>query len=163
MDVGSFMPGLECTITDGPILELGAGYLLGCSMSVYSEAALKRWQNPEYRAKHVGRKRSPETIAKVAAALKGRPRPDMIIRNRERGQSPESRRRISESKTKAWHEKGYGGKHNWVRTNFADPGSCETCGSQRYLDWASIEHTYTQNREDWLRLCRRCHQRLDAV
>lgn len=30
-----------------------------------------------------------------------------------------------------------------------------------FLEWASIGHSYSQDRDGWLRLCKKCHARAD--
>jgi hypothetical protein len=60
----------------------------------------------------------------------------------------------------------YNGLHSWLRRNFPKTGVCEDCGAvatSRAHDYASIDHTYTRNREDWLELCRACHKKLDRA
>lgn len=103
-----------------------------------------------------------EIRAKISEAKKGKPRPDVIRRNQQ-GWTSEQRLRYSATRTRSWEDKGYSGRHNWIRENFGDPGQCENCGASGRLEWASIEHTYTQNREDWMRLCARCHREMDET
>lgn len=58
----------------------------------------------------------------------------------------------------------YKNLHSWVNKNFGRPRKCDDCGTttaKRY-DWATIENRYTKLRSDWRRLCRSCHQKLDA-
>ena len=60
---------------------------------------------------------------------------------------------------------GYQGIHTWVRRKFGRVDHCAFCGSKgskkRGCDWANIDHLYTRNRKDWIRLCRKCHYRYD--
>lgn len=91
----------------------------------------------------------PERRAATIAALVGHP------------VSPATREKLRKAIEKPWESKGYGAKHAWVRERFEDPGACEDCGATSRLEWASINHTYTQRREDWRRLCVRCHHRMD--
>lgn len=58
--------------------------------------------------------------------------------------------------------------HLLVNKAFGRPRVCEDCGStdaKRY-DWANngsnYGYPYVVNREDWVRLCRSCHQKKDA-
>ena|ERR1043166_3927472 len=58
----------------------------------------------------------------------------------------------------------YKNLHKWVNDNFGRPRVCEDCGTteaKRY-DWAVIDGKYTKDRNHWKRLCRSCHQKLDA-
>lgn len=54
-----------------------------------------------------------------------------------------------------------GAIHVWLNKNFPRAGRCEHCGREGRTDYASINHTYTRNHEDWLELCRSCHQIFD--
>lgn len=58
--------------------------------------------------------------------------------------------------------------HVKVSKAFGKPRKCEECGTteaKRY-DWANLGenygYPYVVRREDWRRLCRSCHQKLDA-
>ena len=55
----------------------------------------------------------------------------------------------------------YRSKHKWVENNFGKPEKCEHCNvdglTGREIHWASISHEYKRERDDWLRLCRKCH------
>ena len=78
--------------------------------------------------------------------------------------SPATRAAISQARAVPWAAKSLAARHRWVRINFDDPGGCEYCGVQWMpLEWASLGHTYTQNRADWKRLCVRCHRRMDKL
>jgi len=99
---------------------------------------------------NLGRKHTPEARAKISAGRTG-------IRHSE-----ETRRHLSEIRRIPWGQMSWAAKHKWARKNFEDPGLCEVCGVEwMRLEWASIGHTYTQNRVDWKRLCTRCHSRMD--
>ena len=59
--------------------------------------------------------------------------------------------------------------HRKVAKVFGTPSECEDCGTteaKRY-DWANLGNNYgypyVVKREDWKRLCRSCHQKLDAA
>jgi hypothetical protein len=59
---------------------------------------------------------------------------------------------------------GKSGAHNWLDNTFGRPKKCEKCGTEdnkRTYDWASKDHKYQKNREDYLRLCRSCHRKYD--
>lgn len=52
--------------------------------------------------------------------------------------------------------------HTWVCKNWQKPKSCENCGKQKRLDWANKSGNYlTNDRNDWLAICRSCHIRMD--
>lgn len=58
--------------------------------------------------------------------------------------------------------------HVKVNKAFGRPQKCEDCGTTtaRRYDWANLGNNYgypyVVKREDWRRLCRSCHQMLDA-
>jgi hypothetical protein len=52
--------------------------------------------------------------------------------------------------------------HQWINRHFPRTGQCEKCGGTGKTEYASIDHTYTRNRADWLELCRSCHLRVDG-
>lgn len=90
---------------------------------------------------------------------------------------PEIRERIS----KGWFKKGdtpynkgkpsllkkdnpgYEALHEWVERWFGKPKKCEYCKTEfaKIYDWANRSNQYLRNRDDWIRLCRKCHMRYD--
>jgi hypothetical protein len=63
---------------------------------------------------------------------------------------------------KSWNELSYSGRHMRVSATFKCPGECESCGaSDARMEWASIDHSYKEGREHWLRLCVTCHRVMD--
>lgn len=55
---------------------------------------------------------------------------------------------------------GYPGIHAWIRT-YGNKTECEFCSSKNNLDWANKSGDYKRNKEDWIRLCRKCHIKHD--
>lgn len=59
---------------------------------------------------------------------------------------------------------GCSGVHNWIR-KLGQPTKCEICGRDGLtgcqIHWANKNHTYKRNREDWMRLCAKCHKKYD--
>lgn len=54
--------------------------------------------------------------------------------------------------------------HKWMNKHHPRTGRCEGCGAtDRVTALASVGHTYTRNRADWLELCYPCHRALDGV
>lgn len=55
--------------------------------------------------------------------------------------------------------------HTWVRRNFTKQPGCEMCGSidDKNYNWANKSNKYTRNRDDWLFLCKKCHNNFDNV
>lgn len=70
-----------------------------------------------------------------------------------------------EANTKEWGEKRYSARHTWVRKNLPKPTKCESCGKENLtankIHWANKDHKYSQNKEDWMALCRPCHAKYD--
>jgi len=57
---------------------------------------------------------------------------------------------------------GYHGVHSWVKKILGKPSLCEDCGatvSKRFM-WHNISGEYLRNKEDWRRLCAKCHANL---
>lgn len=57
----------------------------------------------------------------------------------------------------------YASKHEWAGRQWGKPSRCEHCAAEdrKSYDWANISGEYRREREDWLRLCRPCHQKFD--
>src|SRR4030095_3985210 len=132
-----------------------------------------------------GSRHSPESIEKMRQAAAG-----MSLKTRKKMRQaklgtlipPETREKMrlaalgrkfspeaveKRSGPRSWNWKGddvsYSGLHRWVRRNFGLPRLCQVCGTteaKRY-DWASRRRIYSRDRSEWLRLCRRCHNRRD--
>lgn len=59
---------------------------------------------------------------------------------------------------------GYYAKHAWVSRHFGKPDKCEKCKTtQGIFEWANMSGTYKREREDWMRLCVKCHKSYDKV
>lgn len=59
----------------------------------------------------------------------------------------------------------YSGIHKWVSKYFGHPMTCEWCGFETknsyQIHWANLSGLYRRDREDWARLCAKCHYALD--
>lgn len=105
-------------------------------------------QIEKYRLTSLGRKHSPEAKEKIRLASIGRKFSDV------------TRKRISTAKMK--ENAGYGSIHDWVRRWKGTPNLCENCGAtDRYMNWANIDHQYKRVLEDYIRLCVPCHREFD--
>lgn len=52
--------------------------------------------------------------------------------------------------------------HGYICQISGMPQKCEHCQSTtKKCEWASINHTYTMDPKDWIRLCHACHMRFD--
>lgn len=58
---------------------------------------------------------------------------------------------------------GYQALHTWVRKYKGTPKKCEHCGrtDKKKYEWSNIGHMYKRNLADWIRLCTKCHRKLD--
>lgn len=60
---------------------------------------------------------------------------------------------------------GYSGLHAWIYRKLGQPkqcGNCHTADSTRY-EWANLSGKYKRDLKDWLRLCAKCHRRMDSL
>ena len=55
----------------------------------------------------------------------------------------------------------YRALHVWVARNYGKPATCEECGKSKKLVWANLSGEYRRDRDDWKRLCRKCHYKFD--
>lgn len=57
----------------------------------------------------------------------------------------------------------YSSLHAWVRQHKGTPQKCEHCGTTklRKYEWASIDHKYLRDLDNWVRLCTKCHRQMD--
>lgn len=74
---------------------------------------------------------------------------------------------ITGNSSKKWKgdKVGYGALHAWIRNNYGQPKTCEHClkdfSSNYKIHWANKTGKYKRDREDWLRLCCKCHRLFD--
>lgn len=57
----------------------------------------------------------------------------------------------------------YSGLHKWVTKNLGSPNECSVCNclTKKRYEWASIDHKYKRNLNDWIRVCCSCHYEYD--
>ena len=61
---------------------------------------------------------------------------------------------------------GKGAKHALVAKIKGKPNKCEHCKTanrNKTYDWANVDHKYSRNIEDYIRLCRSCHRKYDIA
>lgn len=91
---------------------------------------------------HLGKKRTPEAIAKMRESL---------IKNA--------------SNRKDWKgdNAGYGAIHERIKVRLGRPSKCEHCKTTtaKKYEWANISKEYKTDLDDWIRLCVSCHKRYD--
>ena len=65
-----------------------------------------------------------------------------------------------------WNWKGedasYAAKHNWVRRHKQKTGKCVLCNRHKETIWANIDHEYKRDLNDYIELCRACHNIFDG-
>lgn len=70
---------------------------------------------------------------------------------------------ITEANRKQWNY--YNAAHLWIRTKFGKPAYCEECQSKDDVkanyQWANKSRLYLRVRDDWRRLCAKCHYKID--
>lgn len=61
----------------------------------------------------------------------------------------------------------YSGIHAWIQRKGGKSTTCMDCGktglTENKIHWASIDHTYKRDLTKWIRLCIKCHRKLDMV
>jgi len=56
----------------------------------------------------------------------------------------------------------YAGVHRWIKRVKGQPQECEECTTtEGLIDWSNISGEYKRDVDDWRRLCRKCHIRVD--
>lgn len=58
----------------------------------------------------------------------------------------------------------YKALHYWVGQQLGKPSLCRHCGttSAKRFEWANISGKYLKDVEDWVRLCKKCHCKMDG-
>lgn len=105
---------------------------------------------------HKGKVLSEEHKRKLVIKLTGRPvskETRIKIGNANRGENSGS---WKGDKVK------YRGLHTWVVHNWGKADVCVNCGSDSFVDWHNINNKYKRVREDWEKLCRKCHMTKDG-
>lgn len=56
-------------------------------------------------------------------------------------------------------------KHIYMKNKYGTPKFCEGCGNETAIryEWANISGEYKRDRGDWLRLCKKCHNKFDNI
>ena len=58
---------------------------------------------------------------------------------------------------------GYKALHGWLRRKYGIPDKCEKCGNNKFMEWANISGEYKRERNDWMKLCKSCHNKFDGT
>lgn len=102
------------------------------------------------------------------AFKEGHPAPETAFK---KGVSPWNKgkkfKNLSGENSPTWkgEDTGYGPKHSWIKRMKGAPKECKHCGStdksERSYHWANIDHKYSRNPDDYIRLCVSCHDKYD--
>lgn len=66
-----------------------------------------------------------------------------------------------ENSLRRTNESSYVMIHRWVRTKYGKATKCETCGTEKNVQWSNKNHLYNKKREEWQQLCSQCHKNYD--
>ena len=76
--------------------------------------------------------------------------------------------KVAGGKNTQWrgNKVGYVALHSWLRRELGKPNRCDFCGrndeNQNIYEWANKSGYYLRELNDWMRLCKKCHNRYDA-
>lgn len=75
----------------------------------------------------------------------------------------ESKEKISKSETKEYKDIANRTIHDRFVKKHGRPKHCEHCKKtdKKIYEWSNKDHKYSENIEDWQRLCRGCHMKYD--
>ena len=113
-------------------------------------------------ASSTGRKHTPEAKEKIAAAKRGRKRPPFSQEWRAKLGAASKGRILVTTPSPSYMAAHKRHLRRWPKT-----GTCETCGASAATEWSWLHQSrpgsYSDNREDYVELCRSCHRRLDVA
>ena len=57
----------------------------------------------------------------------------------------------------------YSGVHAWIKRIAGQPNYCEICKTTKAkkFEWSNKSGKYIRNKNDWQRLCKKCHYEYD--
>lgn len=59
----------------------------------------------------------------------------------------------------------YSAVHKWIAKVYGQSMKCENCGLESdnpyKIQWANLSGEYSRDRDDWMRLCAKCHWHYD--
>lgn len=65
-----------------------------------------------------------------------------------------------------WQEKpSYVAVHHWINKKLGKPSACDFCKTTMAprFEWANVSRKYKREISDWVRLCKKCHNRYDDI
>ncbi len=121
-----------------------------------------------YKCKFAHYRHSPEMRKTISKRCKGRLPPPTAFK---KGEVSWNKGMVNywcrDEKNIKWkgEKRGYVAIHNWIKYYYGRPNECENCGltpKKKYLiHWANKSGRYLREREDWMRLCAKCHRQHD--
>jgi len=135
------------------------------------------------RLSHLGRKHTEEQKKKTSETLKRMYREGKIIlpewTDEKRKKMSETHKRNGHKPIKPFYAAGeqatawlgekarYVSKHSWITKKRGRPDKCEHCGdtskNHRSYHWANVDHKYSRDVNDYVRLCAKCHYKYDKA
>lgn len=74
---------------------------------------------------------------------------------------------VAEEKNFFWKgdEAGYTAIHQWLGRKLGKPNKCSNCGTikAKRFEWANISRKYKRTTDDYMRLCKKCHNLFDDI
>jgi hypothetical protein len=111
-------------------------------------------------------KKTKELLSKIQ---KGKKKYEMTDEIRKKISKNHARPMLGRKGEKITQWKGddasYSAKHTWIESIKGKPRKCEDCGTEKAkkFEWANIDHKYSRNPDDYIRLCHKCHIKLDKA
>ena len=134
----------------------------------HSRLLKEQWKNGVRKG---GWKLSEETKRKIGTASKGRKVSEETKRKISQAQKGRKRPWQEGDKSPSWKgdDIGYQGLHTWVKKVLGKPTECEHCGKKNLVNskehnlihWANKSGKYKRDKNDWIRLCAKCHIHYD--
>lgn len=102
----------------------------------------------------------------ISFALKGKPKSKTHVAKVAAANRGQIRTSIQNANHPNWKgdKVGYDALHDWVARHRGRPKHCEECGlrdEKKMYHWANKSGLYLRQLDDWLRLCVKCHSKLD--
>jgi len=99
----------------------------------------------------------------------GKKRPDMENNKFAKGNIPWCKgipnKFVTNEKNTNWKGDyvGYEALHEWISRRLGRPNYCVLCRTTvaKRFEWANVSRLYKRNVDDFIRLCKSCHQKVD--
>lgn len=107
-------------------------------------------------------------IKRVPGWNKGKPAPWSIGNQHRKGKTNPNPNKMFGKDNPKWKgdDPGYRALHYWQERQLGKPTKCEHCLKDnlfgRKIHWANKSHKYLRNKNDWIRLCVKCHKKYDC-